>query len=324
MGAPDTATNQEGMIMAQRFSSLIVACALLTVAMERGADAAPKRASAEPTSGDVPYGEAPRQVLDLWKADSPTPTPLLFYIHGGSWNSLDKRRVDGIDIKKVLAAGISVVSIEYRFVTAAKQAGVEPPVKWPLEDAARALQFVRSKATEWNIDPTRIVVCGTSAGGCSSLWLAFHDDMADARSKDAVARQSTRPMAVVANEAQTSLDPAQMREWLPTITYGPHAFGISGFPQFLAARQRLLPWIMLYSPYHLASADDPPVYMFYSTPPTQPQDAKAAVHSAIFGTRLHARLTELGVKSYLQHPSSAEQRYPTLTDCVISVLNADR
>lgn len=310
--------------MAQRISSLVVAFALLTVGMQPGADAAPKRAATEPTSADVAYGNDPRQVLDFWKADSPRPTPLLFNIHGGSWNSLDKRRMDGIDLKKVLAAGISVVSIEYRFVTAAKEAGVQPPVKWPLEDAARALQFVRSKAVEWNIDPNRIVVCGTSAGACSSLWLALHDDMADPRSKDAVARQSTRPMAVVANEAQTSLDPAQMREWLPTITYGPHAFGIGGFPQFLAERERLLPWITMYSPYALASADDPPVYMFYSTPPAEAQDAKAAVHSAVFGVRLHSRLTEVGVKSYLQYPSSAEQTYANLNDCVISVLKAGK
>ena len=40
-----------------------------------------------------------------------------------------------------------------------------PPVKAPLEDAARALQFVRSKAAEWNIDKKRIGATGGSAGG---------------------------------------------------------------------------------------------------------------------------------------------------------------
>ena len=38
---------------------------------------------------------------------------------------------------------------------------------------------MRSKAGEWNIDKKRIGATGGSAGGCSSLWLAFHDDMAD-------------------------------------------------------------------------------------------------------------------------------------------------
>ena len=72
-----------------------------------------------------------------------------------------------------------MVSIEYRFIPEATADKVVPPVKGPLTDAARALQFVRSKAKEWNIDKTRIGATGGSAGACSSLWLAFHDDMAD-------------------------------------------------------------------------------------------------------------------------------------------------
>jgi len=34
---------------------------------------------------DVPYGTHPKQVLDFYKAESVTPTPLVFYIHGGGW-----------------------------------------------------------------------------------------------------------------------------------------------------------------------------------------------------------------------------------------------
>ncbi|HEY1050507.1 MAG TPA: hypothetical protein VGE39_12150 [Prosthecobacter sp.] len=67
-----------------------------------------------------------------------------------------------------------------------------PPVKAPLEDAARALQFVRSKAAEWNIDKERIGASGSSAGSCSALWLTFHPEMADAKSADPMARESTR------------------------------------------------------------------------------------------------------------------------------------
>lgn len=55
-----------------------------------------------------------------------------------------------------------------------------------------ALQFVRSKAKEWNIDKTRIGAAGESAGDCSSLWLASHDDLADPESEDSVARELTR------------------------------------------------------------------------------------------------------------------------------------
>jgi len=98
-------------------------------------------------------------------AESSTATPLVFYIHGGGWVAGTKH----FDGSAYLKCGISVVSIEYRFVTEAQAAGVKPPVEWPLHDAARALQFVRSKAAEWNIDKSRIGATGGSAGACSSV-----------------------------------------------------------------------------------------------------------------------------------------------------------
>ena len=70
-----------------------------------------------PTLTNVPYGGHERQVLDFWKADSPGPTPVLFYIHGGGWLSNDKSHIElenGIDA--FLEAGISVVSINYQYI----------------------------------------------------------------------------------------------------------------------------------------------------------------------------------------------------------------
>ena len=57
--------------------------------------------------------------------------------------------------------------------------GVSPPVMAPMHDAARAVQFIRSKTAEWRIDPEQLAVAGRSAGGCTSLWLDFHDDLAE-------------------------------------------------------------------------------------------------------------------------------------------------
>lgn len=152
--------------------------------------------------------------------------------------------------------------------------GVEPPVRAPLHDAARALQFVRSKAEAWEIDKERIAACGSSAGACSSLWLAFHDDLADPASSDPVARESTRLATAAVFNAQTTLDPAQMRAWTPNSYYGGHAFGFvdkartrdEQFAAFLAARDTLLPWIAEYSPDALVTADDPPVYLLQQRP----------------------------------------------------------
>ena len=112
----------------------------------------PAKPTIEPTFANVAYGTHERQVLDFYQAKSTRPAPVLFFIHGGGWVAGDKK---GVNVKPYLAAGISVVSINYRYSWQAQIAGVKPPVKAPLEDAARALQFVRSKAKEWNLDKAR-------------------------------------------------------------------------------------------------------------------------------------------------------------------------
>ena len=286
-----------------------------------------------PTLSNVPYGTHERQVLDFWRAESSPPTPLLFHIHGGGWVNGDKAKVANLD--RYLAAGISVVSINYRFVTQAILAGVKPPVQWSLHDAARALQFVRSKATEWNIDPVRIGASGGSAGACSSLWLAFHGEMADPGSSDPVARHSTRLYCAAVNGAQTTLDPQQMKAWTPNSRYGGHAFGFmpdanntktrdTQFAQFLAAREQILPWIKEYSPFEHASAGDPPVYLIYRAPPAPGQDQKDPTHTANFGVKLRERLRAVGVPCELVYPGAPDVQHPQIHDYLIAQLRANR
>ena len=290
------------------------------------ASAAP--AQPKPTMANVRYGEHERNVLDFWKAESSKPTPLLFYIHGGGWNAGDKARVAGLD--KYLAAGISVVSINYRYVPQALAAGVKPPVKAPLHDAARALQFVRSKAAEWNIDKARIGASGGSAGACSSLWLAFHNDMADAKSSDPIARESTRLWCAAVVAAQTTLDPQQMKEWTPNSKYGGHAFGFAGdkekklsqFDEFLAKRDTILPWIAEYSPYALVTSDDPPIYLIYKEPPALGQDQRDPTHTSNFGVKLQEHCKSAGVPCELAYPGAPDVKHPTAEDYLIEKLKA--
>jgi acetyl esterase/lipase len=233
-------------------------------------------------------------------------------------------------LKECLADGISVVSIEYRFVSEAQAAGVKPPVQWPLHDAARALQFVRSKAAQWNIDKKRIGASGGSAGACSSLWLAFHDEMAEPNSADPVARESTRLMCAAVNGAQTSLDPQQMKKWTPNSTYGGHAFGFTGdkkkgisqFQQFLEGREKILPWIKQYSPYELVTGDDPPVYLYFSAPPALGQPQKDPTHSANFGVKLQEKCRGAGVPCQLVYPGAPDVKHRNTTAYLIATLKA--
>ncbi|MEO0415124.1 MAG: alpha/beta hydrolase, partial [Verrucomicrobiota bacterium] len=219
----------------------------------------------KPTLSEVKYGPDERNVLDFWKADSDTPTPLVFVIHGGGWKGGSKERLKSfVEAPRLLSEGISIVAINYRYVTDEEV----PPVKAPLHDAARALQFVRSKAVEWNIDKSKVGAAGGSAGACSSLWLAFHDDLADSDSEDSVERESTRLSCAAVGGAQTTLDPQQMKEWTPNSKYGGHAFGKFPFQDFLDSRAEIMEWIQEYSPYHNVTQDDPPVYLWYRTTPS--------------------------------------------------------
>ncbi len=291
--------------------------------------AAPPQAA--PTHANLAYGTHERQVLDFWRAESATPTPLVFHIHGGGWVNGDKATV--AQLERYLAAGISVVSINYRFVTQAIEAGVKPPVQWSLHDAARALQFVRSHAKEWNLDKARIGATGGSAGACSSLWLAFHADMADRKSSDPIARESTRLWCAAVNIAQTTLDPQQMKEWTPNSRYGGHAFGFmpdtkdlktrdTQFAAFLAARESLLPWIKEYSPFHHVTTDDPPIYMFYTTAPALGQDQKDPTHTANFGVKLQEKMRSTGIESELVYPGAPGVTHPQVHDYLIEKLKA--
>ncbi|WP_342750837.1 alpha/beta hydrolase [Termitidicoccus mucosus] len=280
------------------------------------------------TFAKVSYGEHERQVLDFWKAPSDKPTPVLIYIHGGGWVRGDKKAVPYV--QKYLDAGISVVSINYRFSWQAQLAGVKPPVEWPLRDAARAVQFVRSKAVEWNIDKQRIAASGKSAGACSSLWLAFHDDMAAPKSTDPVARESTCLTCAAVNIAQTTLDPQQMKEWTPNSRYGGHAFGFmdpndlktrdTRFTEFLEHRAEILPWIKEYSPYEYASAGDPPVYLYYDNAPALGKSPRDPTHTANFGVKLQEKLNTLGVSCELVYPGAANIKHATIEDYLIDTL----
>jgi acetyl esterase/lipase len=275
----------------------------------------------KPTITEARYGTNERHILDFWKADSNKPTPLAFVIHGGGWSGGEKERVDRfVDVAALLKAGISVAAINYRFIKMAEAQGIEPPVKAPLHDAARALQFVRSKSMEWNIDKNRIGAAGGSAGACSSLWLAFHDDLADPKSNDPVARESSRLKCVAVTGPQTTLDPKQMKEWTPNSKYGGHAFGLRGFEAFLAERENILPWIAEYSPYALVNAGDAQVYMIFNSPPAIGQEQKDPTHTSNFGVKLQEHCQANGVECELQYPGAPHAKHATPTDYLIDKL----
>jgi acetyl esterase/lipase len=288
---------------------------------QKKAQKEPPKPSIPPTAANVAYGPHPRNVLDFWQAKSEKPAPLVFCIHGGGWVNGDKSSYYGA-VKGYLDQGVSVVTINYRLMAQANEQKVVPPVKAPLDDAARALQFVRSKAKDWNIDKERIGATGGSAGAFSSLYLALHDDMADPKSSDPVARESTRLRCAAVNGAQVTLDPKLPREWLPNYTYGAHAFGMKNLDEVEKNRDKVAAWIKEYSPLDLVSKDDPPIGLYY----TGVKGAKVGethpdpTHSPILGLKLAEKLKAAGVEVAYQSNGEPNKEFPTIQSFLLAHL----
>ena len=62
-----------------------------------------------------------------------------------------------------------------------------------LEDASRAVRYVRAKAADWKVDPKRIGIMGSSAGGHLASTLLTHFDAGKPDADDVIERQSSRP-----------------------------------------------------------------------------------------------------------------------------------
>lgn len=151
---------------------------------------------------DEKYGEHFRNTFDIWLASSDKPTPLVIYIHGGGFIGGDKSKYHSSeDLVRFLDDGISVATINYRFMTD------EPyGILASLKDSKRCLQYIRYHSKKYNIDKNRIACSGGSAGAGTSLWLAFSDDMADLGNDDPILWESTRITCAGAFATQSTYD----------------------------------------------------------------------------------------------------------------------
>ena len=157
--------------------------------------ATPQRAAGGEPERDVVYSdEHDRNVLDFWPASKvESAAPVFVWFHGGGFRKGDKSQLEKHRTSMINAyrkAGYAVVSCNYPFLSD------EIDHLEIMRHCARAVQFVRSKEKEWQIDPGRLCCGGVSAGALISEFLAYHDDFADPEAEEAVNRQSSRPQVV--------------------------------------------------------------------------------------------------------------------------------
>ena len=123
------------------------------------------------------------------------------------------------------------------------------------------------------------------------------------------------------NGAQVSLDPKELREWMPNYGYGAHAFGLPSFQSLIDNREEVLKWIKEYSPIEHVSKDDPPIAMFYSgEKPVVGSSPKDPTHSGIMGVKLEERFKDVGGDVVLVHPDRTHPMYKNSTQYLIDRL----
>jgi pectinesterase len=108
------------------------------------------------TLPNTPYGKRELH-LDLFRPEKPGKYPVLLLIHGGGWRSGNK----SMDIplaQQIAAKGYVTAAVEHR---------LSPEALYPaaVYDIKAAVRFLRANAKKYNIDPKRIAIGGSSAGG---------------------------------------------------------------------------------------------------------------------------------------------------------------
>jgi arylformamidase len=285
----------------------IIPLAVVTMALHTST---PDAQSALPaaTYSNVSYGDHERHVLDFWQTKPGKTAPLLIFIHGGGWHGGDKSDMPVKLLTAMLKRGVSVASINYRFTSMAVLPG-------PVHDAAHALQFLRSKAEKWNLDPDHFGAYGISAGATTALWLAYHDDLADLTSPNSMARHSTRLQVAVGLSPQTCLEPEIITSWIgdqvlnhPMIA---RAVGAKRLTELKTPRQEWINLLREFSPIHHVGPNDPPVLI--SNPRVDPlpaTSAGSAIHHAVFGKKLKEKADAAGTLCILRIQESADASDP--------------
>ena len=236
-------------------------------------------------------------------------------------------------LNELLEAGISVASINYRYLS------VNTPLPTSHHDARRALQLMRSKAEEWNIDKERVAAFGGSAGAQICMWLAYSDEMAKTDSEDPIERESTRLTCVATSGGQTTNDIEFWQDMLATLL-GPN-IDPKSFARPLGKitdpeQARIATWgaktldesreiASRHSALSIVSADDPPIFMSYgmnptANPPTDKTKLRGwLIHHVNLGIALKEKTDALELEAHLKYPG-AETKYSSQVEFFVDKL----
>ena len=238
----------------------------------------------------VPYAAIPgvRPLeLDLYLPAEPGPAPVVVFLHGGGWR-LGSRHSAGpafpgpAAFEAVAAAGIAVASVDYR---------LSGEAVWPaqLHDGKAAVRWLRARADELGLDPTRVAAWGESAGGHLAELLALTGDDVALEGEVGVSGPSSAVDAVVAWYAPSDLGAVATDIGADPLDPG------SREAQLLGAPVSTVPDRAAHaSPVTYVSSAAPPVLLLHGRDDT----AVACVQSERLAAALHAAGTDVDLHTY--------------------------
>ncbi|MCF6214240.1 MAG: alpha/beta hydrolase [Flavobacteriaceae bacterium] len=267
---------------------------------------------------DIAYNTNERTKFDIFLPNTSQPTAIVLFIHGGGFVSGYKEIAYGAvradDIRTYLRNNIAFATISYTFL---EQTGETEGVLKPMNDVKRALQYIRSRAADFNLNK-KVVLTGKSAGAGTSLWIAFHDDMRDVNNPDSVLRESTRVSGVAVHESQASYN---VDRWINDVftdynltlndvasnsvlankitrLYGIQSMDEYNLPQVQSYRKKVDMLAMF-------TQDDPEIWVSnIKQPVVYPTRSEVMVHHAFHARELKKRADVLGVNNVVYYGSN--------------------
>lgn len=237
---------------------------------------------------DLPYAgtDNPRQRLNLHLPKDPKsdkPLPVIVFVHGGGWRKGDKSSGANHLLRFVETREYAAVSVGYRLTDEAQ---------WPaqIHDCKAAIRWIKAHASEYFLDPAKIAVWGTSAGGHLVSMLGTSGDVKELEGTLGKHLDQDSRVTCVVNyfgpqnfvtmiRQPSSIDRTQGRDYPEALLLGgpvPEREGV--------AKEA--------SPVTHISAGDPPFFTAHGTKDQLVPFAQAE--------ELHADLTKAGVPSILQ------------------------
>jgi arylformamidase len=173
-------------------------------------------AHAQQMTRDVPYGKVhERQVLDVHAPAGAKSLPVVFWIHGGGWQTGDKNMV-ALKPKAFTDAGFVFVSINHRLLPTVDMGAIT-------RDVASALGWVHKNIATHGGDPARVLVMGHSSGGQLAALLCTDDRLAKAEGFSLTMIKGCVPVDADTFDIPAIIEMAETRarvHHLPLPTYG--------------------------------------------------------------------------------------------------------